>query len=116
MPKRMDLILAILSILGYWAILLGTLGGPGCFLSKDALDLAGKLESSLGLNCPGLRRVSLQFTGSPFLGPSKARLLSGIRVYFVCVWVTVVLPLSSKRICFFPRGLLNSLKRGVGLL
>ena len=29
MAKIMDPILSILSILGYWAIILGTLGGPG---------------------------------------------------------------------------------------
>ena len=29
MPKIMEPILPILSILGYWAILLGTFGGPG---------------------------------------------------------------------------------------
>ena len=29
MAKKMDPILSILSILGYWAIILGTFGGPG---------------------------------------------------------------------------------------
>ena len=29
MPKTMDPILSIPSILGYWAIILGTFGGPG---------------------------------------------------------------------------------------
>ena len=29
MAKRMDPILPVLSILGYWAIILGSFGGPG---------------------------------------------------------------------------------------
>ena len=32
MAKIMDPILPILSILGYWAVILGSFGGPGCSL------------------------------------------------------------------------------------
>ena len=37
MAKIMDPILPILSILGYWAIVLGSFGGPGRILSQARL-------------------------------------------------------------------------------
>ena len=38
MAKTMDPILPILSILGYWAIILGSFGGPGAWVS-DAIPI-----------------------------------------------------------------------------
>ena len=46
MPRIMDPILPILSILGYWAIILGTLGGPGTALQVRAQPLKCTMRSS----------------------------------------------------------------------
>ena len=45
MAKIMDPILPIVSILGYWAILLGSFGGLGS--SNDALKSLEKLQATL---------------------------------------------------------------------
>ena len=78
MPIIMDQHLPVLSILGYWAILLGTVGGPGLYRLPDfvgnsiksplcAACLEPRLEGSLG----GLGCCACVMTGSAILAVKR---------------------------------------------
>ena len=40
MPKKVDVILPVLSVLGYWVIMFGIFGGPGIILGVWRHDLS----------------------------------------------------------------------------